>query len=329
MGLPTVPLDVSQQLAVDAKALGNLRAQARNAPADAVGKVAVQFETLFVQTLMKQMRDTLPRDGLLSSETTRSYEAMYDQQIAQQLASRGVGLRKVIEQYLSRQLGQAASATDPAGTGGAGSAPAPTPSGAAVAPTPTAAPALPRGTTASPTAGVAATVESFVARFRTQAEAAARTAGVPAEYLLGQAALETGWGRSIPVEAGGRTSYNLFGMKAGATWKGAVADAPTTEVVAGRETRINARFRSYGSFGDAFQDLASLLRTSGRYSGAVARAGTARGYAEGLQRAGYATDPQYADKLVRVIELVSRARQPAVARGPGQDAGGGPAAMAG
>src|SRR5947209_18339477 len=104
--------DASGQLAIDANALTSLRSQARSAPAEAAGKAAGQFEALFVQMLMKQMRDALPQDGPLSSDTTKSYTAMFDQQIAQQLSNRGIGLRKVIEQQLARNLGAASRSGD-------------------------------------------------------------------------------------------------------------------------------------------------------------------------------------------------------------------------
>jgi flagellar protein FlgJ len=155
-------------------------------------------------------------------------------------------------------------------------------------------------------------VQTFVEKVRPHAEAVAKAMGVPAEYLIAQAGLETGWGRSLPKSANGTSSYNLFGIKAGASWNGAVAQAQTTEYTNGQAVQASGRFRSYGSFGEAFQDFARLLRTSPRYSGVLAHANDPKAYAASLQRAGYATDPQYGAKLARAIQTVARHAAPAV-----------------
>ena len=286
----TMGPEMAGQLAIDANALGTLRAQAKTAPGEALGKAAGQFEALFVQMLMKQMRDALPQDGPLSSDATKSYTAMFDQQLAQSIGSRGLGLRKVIEQQLARQLGGASSDTKALPTTQAVTAPK-----------------LARGAVSSSAGSLMpANVEAFIDKMRPHAEAVAQAVGIPVAYLLAQAGLETGWGRSLPKAANGETSYNLFGIKAGTRWKGAVAQAPTTEVVAGEAVKTSGRFRAYGSFTEAFQDFANLLRDSARYAGVMSKIGSARAYAEGLQRAGYATDPDYGAKLARTIDLVTR-----------------------
>lgn len=283
--------DVAGQLAIDANALGNLRAQAKNAPGEALGKAAGQFEALFVQMLMKQMRDALPQDGPLSSDATKSYTAMFDQQLAQSIGSRGIGLRKVIEQQLARQLG--GGSTDAKPTSGAQ-----TPAPAKLSPV---APATHTSSSLMP-----ANVEAFIEKMRPHAEAVAQAVGIPVSYLLAQAGLETGWGRSLPKSSDGQSSHNLFGMKAGTQWKGAVVQAATTEVVDGQAVKTSDHFRAYGSFTEAFHDFAKLLRDSARYAGVLSKVGSARAYADGLQRAGYATDPHYGAKLARTIDLVSR-----------------------
>jgi flagellar protein FlgJ len=155
------------------------------------------------------------------------------------------------------------------------------------------------------TPNVPANVRSFVDRMRPFAEAAARAVGVPADLLLAQAGLETGWGRSQPKTTDGTASHNLFGIKAGRGWNGAVSVASTTEYVAGAIVRTVDKFRSYASYTDAFQDFGRLLTRSGRYASAVAQADDPVAYAKGLQRGGYATDPQYADKLLRALKLVA------------------------
>jgi flagellar protein FlgJ len=156
---------------------------------------------------------------------------------------------------------------------------------------------------------------------RPQAEAAAQAAGIPVTFLLAQAALETGWGRHQPRTADGGTSHNLFGIKAGAGWQGSRTLAATTEYVAGRATTALEAFRSYNSYGEAFQDFTRLIRGSPRYAGVVAATGDGNAYARELQQAGYATDPRYAEKLGRMIETVSRhlAGPPAQVAAPAAD----------
>jgi flagellar protein FlgJ len=175
---------------------------------------------------------------------------------------------------------------------------------------------------ASQTSGVAdavaslpRNVQSFIERMRPHAEAAARSIGIPAELLLAQAGLETGWGRAQPRAGDGSASHNLFGIKAGAGWTGAVAASSTTEYVAGALVRTVERFRSYGSYTEAFHDFARLITGNARYAAAVENAGDPVAYARGLQRGGYATDPQYADKLVAAFEKVT-ARQDIAAGTP-------------
>ncbi|MCL4744212.1 MAG: flagellar assembly peptidoglycan hydrolase FlgJ [Burkholderiaceae bacterium] len=149
--------------------------------------------------------------------------------------------------------------------------------------------------------GMSATQADFVRRMWPQALSAQRATGVPAEFIVGQAALESGWGRSEIRNADGSRSHNLFGIKATGGWEGAVADASTTEYVGGRANRQVERFRSYGSYAEAFNDWATLVANSPRY-GQVARTGASAGqFAQGMQRAGYATDPNYGEKLERVI----------------------------
>jgi flagellar protein FlgJ len=126
------------------------------------------------------------------------------------------------------------------------------------------------------------------------------------QFLLAQAGLETGWGKSQPKAADGASSHNVFGVKAGRQYAGNVVAASTTEYVAGTPIRSTERFRSYGSYGDSFQDFVRLLKDNPRYAKVLASGGDANGYAQSLQRAGYATDPAYAAKLTRAIALVTR-----------------------
>lgn len=140
----------------------------------------------------------------------------------------------------------------------------------------------------------------FVNRVWAHAGEASRSTGIPAHFMVGQAALETGWGRGELRRADGAPSYNLFNIKAGPNWKGPVVEVPVTEYANGRPYTETARFRAYGSYAEAFRDYAGLLRGNPRYAEVLGQTDAA-GFARSLQQAGYATDPMYADKLTRII----------------------------
>lgn len=302
MGIGPTAADAAQAFALDANALAGLRRQARESPDQALSKAAGQFEALFLNLVLKQMRETLPKDGPLDSDTMRAYTSMFDQQVAQQLGSRGIGLREAIERQLAKRIAGAAPGANAAspGTGASGSILEPK---REVTKPPL--PAQPKAETVQSFSSAASTVQAFVEKLRPHAEKAAAALGVPAQLLIAQAGLETGWGRSQPRNADGSASYNLFGMKAGRRWMGATIAAATTEFVQGAAVRTVEKFRAYGSYADAFGDLTRVLG-SRRYADALANAADPAAYAKSLQRAGYATDPAYADKLTRAIHMVSQ-----------------------
>jgi flagellar protein FlgJ len=148
--------------------------------------------------------------------------------------------------------------------------------------------------------------ERFVRKHSEAARAAESATGIPAHNILGQAALESGWGKHEIKMKDGTPSHNLFGIKATADWKGKTAEVTTTEYIGGVARKVTAKFRAYDSYTEAFTDHAKLLSKSPRYSQTVAQADNVRGYAKGLQKAGYATDPAYADKLTKVINTTLR-----------------------
>ena len=180
---------------------------------------------------------------------------------------------------------------------------------------PTAAPDVSLNVPAEPVAATApaavsrkgdapAHVESFVQRMLPHAQQASASSGIPAHFMMGQAALETGWGRAEIRGADGQNSHNLFGIKAGGSWKGRTVDITTTEYVNGKPQKQVDSFRAYDSYADSFRDYANMLRGNARYQDVVAAGQSAAGFAQGLQQAGYATDPNYAQKLMSVIRLV-------------------------
>ena len=166
-----------------------------------------------------------------------------------------------------------------------------------------------------PQAGAAGFVQQHTAAAR-EAEAAT---GIPATFMVSQAALETGWGRKEIRHADGTPSFNLFGIKATGNWTGPVAEITTTEYINGKAQKVVAKFRAYGSYAESFADYAKLMKTSPRYQAAVGSvAGASQGgsampearaaanFAQGLQKAGYATDPLYGQKLGQVINTTLR-----------------------
>jgi flagellar protein FlgJ len=146
----------------------------------------------------------------------------------------------------------------------------------------------------------------FVNTHEGAARAAEAQSGIPAAFMIAQAAHESGWGKKQILNADGSSAHNLFGIKAGAGWKGPVTQITTTEVVDGQPRKVLAAFRAYASDADSFRDYAQMMKDSPRYASVVAAGNNAQGFAQGLQRAGYATDPAYADKLSRVINTTLR-----------------------
>jgi len=290
--------DISGRLALDGRSLDTLRLQAKQNPEQALKGVAQQFEAVFLQMLLKSMRDATPQDGPMESEQTRMYTSMLDQQMAQSLSARGIGLAEV----MLRQLGHNRAATDAAQAAplAAGAiAPAAAPVGGAHARVP-AAIAAPRSKPDGVKPEGLQQGQDFLMRMKDHAIEASNATGIPARFLLGQAALESGWGKHEIRAADGSQSFNLFGIKAGRSWKGATVDVMTTEYVDGAPQKLKQKFRAYASYAEGFQDYAALMQGNRRYA-AVLRQTDSAGFAQGLQRAGYATDPRYADKLTSIL----------------------------
>lgn len=292
----------SATLAIDTKSVSDLRQAARQNSPEALKATARQFEALFMNMVMKSMRAATPQEGVFDSQQSRMFTSMLDQQLSQSMASKGVGLADVLIRQLSNITGKPAAddAAIPvalpsrrAGTGW---------SGAAGALPPRLNPMLapeqaPRGNAAQPQH-----VQAFLSRLAPEAEEASRSTGIPAKFMLGQAALESGWGKRQITAADGTASYNLFGIKASGNWSGRVVEASTTEYVDGVAQKKIEKFRAYDSYADSFRDYARLLRSNPRYENVLANAQDVKGFAQGLQNAGYATDPNYAAKLTRIIE---------------------------
>ncbi len=276
---------IHSALAADTRGLDELKFRAKTNPEAALKDVARQFETLFMNMLLKSMRDATPQDGMFDSEQTRLYTAMLDQQLSEKMSARGLGLADIMVRQLQR-----GSAVVPGANGEVPAAPAALPAAVPAAP----------GVPAQPPAAAGST-RDFVNRLWPHAAEASKTTGIPAHFIVGHAALESGWGNREIKGADGAASHNLFGIKAGRAWAGRTVDIVTTEYVNGAPQKMVDRFRAYDSYAEAFRDYATLIRGNPRYAGVVEGARDAESFARGLQQAGYATDPQYADKLTRVI----------------------------
>lgn len=301
------PSDLSGRLAIDANALAALKRQAKDDPRAGLKQAAQQFEGVFLQMVMKSMRDATPQDSIFDSDQTRMFQDMFDQQLVQSLAARGAtGLAAIIEKQLAKTL------PDASAPGGHDASGAPQSrfeidtlrsAGQHLLNGGKAASLQPAESTAA-AANSADTPRGFVARVWPHALEASRATGIPAHFIVGQAALESGWGRGEIRLADGRPSYNLFNIKAGRGWSGGTADVSTTEYVGGIPQKQVERFRAYGSYAEAFADYANLLSSNPRYAEVIGQQDSG-GFARALQRAGYATDPMYADKLMRVIGSAS------------------------
>ncbi|WP_339907410.1 flagellar assembly peptidoglycan hydrolase FlgJ [Pseudomonas guineae] len=142
--------------------------------------------------------------------------------------------------------------------------------------------------------------DEFIAAMLPMAEQAADKIGVDPRYLVAQAALETGWGKSIIRQQDGSSSHNLFGIKTHNTWEGDSARVLTTEFKGGKAVKEAATFRAYESYAHSFDDYVSFLQGNGRYEKALATTDKPEQFARELQKAGYATDPQYARKIAQI-----------------------------
>lgn len=322
----------------DFQGLARLQSTAKTDPRAALKTVAHQFETQFISMMLKSMREATPQDGLMDSQQTETFQGMMDKEVAQKIAAQGgIGLAGMIERQLNQATG--AAPADPKlkafplhPTNAAANAP--------VEPLPRAfklpernralrAFVLPKtgeglplspadkaqitATNAQPSQALPALAatgaqpkywdspEAFVNSILPHAEAAAKKLGIPAQVLVAQSALETGWGKHLPANAQGEANYNFFGIKADAAWQGAKQTVNTLEFEGGAMVQRKAAFRAYDSVGASFNDFVAFLQSNPRYQSVLAAKGNPENFARELQKAGYATDPQYADKLIAIM----------------------------
>lgn len=340
---------VPDPLASDVRSLDALKNGAGRDPKGAVRQAATQFEALFMQMVMKSMRDSVPKSGMLEGSGSDVFQSMLDTQFSQAMTGKPGGLSDLIAKQLMRSMRMDDPATPPTApkvsveglsralmasesaergsadgdeilpSGAARMAEAAAAAAAAAArnrqageaavrrdpvtgmPLLGAAPPAAVPATAAGPARPAGAPAAFVDRMWGAAAAAEQATGVPAGFIVGQAALESGWGRHELRHADGRPAHNLFGIKAGPGWRGDTVEATTTEYVDGKAVKSVERFRAYASHHESFADWARLMASNPRYAGVMQSGGSVESFARNLQRAGYATDPEYASKLTRTI----------------------------
>ncbi|WP_397535708.1 flagellar assembly peptidoglycan hydrolase FlgJ [Roseateles sp.] len=278
-------LNASTTLSTDTRSVESLRAAAARDPKSSIRETARQFESLFMQEVMKSMRASTLASGMMDNSATQMGTEMLDTQFAGKMTGLPGGLSDAIARQLQRQMGIADDKAE----------------ARQLQPLP-----------ALAKRNVAPHVQSFIQQHDDAAKAAEAATGIPASFMIAQAAHESGWGRREIKMRDGSTSHNIFGIKATSNWKGPVAEVQTTEFIDGKPQKVSAKFRAYGSYEEAFKDYARLLGNNARYADVVAKAqkgGGAETFAQGLQKAGYATDPEYASKLARVINTTVRVQR--------------------
>ena len=265
----------ANSLAADGRSLNALKLQAgQDGGKAAIKEAAKQFESLFMRELVKSMREATMKSGLFDSAGGDLSADLLDQQLSVQMSGMPGGL----SEQIARQLSQRINNTD----------------GAVLPPT-TAQPV------ASATQRTSASQSEFVQQHTAAAQRVEQASGIPSAFMIGQAGHETGWGRSEINMADGAPSFNLFGIKATGGWTGKVAEITTTEYINGAAQKVVAKFRAYDSYEDSMRDYARMITQSPRYAQVSQQTDSAQAYAAGLQKAGYATDPNYASKLSRAI----------------------------
>ena len=289
----------SASVYTDFQGLDGLKYAAKGKSPDAVRAVAKQFEALFLQMMLKSMRDASPGDPMLDDDQTNMYRDMYDKQLALDISNKGKGIG--LADMLVKQLQ---------------TMPQYKPADAAAQPLQQKLPERLSTTfhlnpkvkaaesSVSPhvsAAEVASSAESFVQKLWPLAKKAAAKIGASAEALIAQAALETGWGKAVIRHPDGSSSYNLFNIKADQRWQGERVAKQTLEYREGVANKEVAQFRSYGSFEESFNDYVSFLQANPRYAEALKVADEPQRFIQSLQEAGYATDPAYARKINNIL----------------------------
>lgn len=270
----------------DFKGLNELKTLAKTNQKQALPEVAKQFEGIFLQSMLKSMRlgqHFLEESSPFRGKNQDTFQEMLDGQYANSVSgSNGIGLAKMLAQQLQARVGGTSSEL-------VDSIPV---KPSFVQETPKAEPVVQESSVGS--------IDEFVKSIWPKAKQAAQQLGLDPKLLMAQAALETGWGKFIAKDADGVSSYNLFNIKATNTKDYESVNVKTTEYIANTPLKMSASFRKYASLEQSFNDYVSLIAGSSRYQNAVANAANPERYVDELHKAGYATDPQYASKILSI-----------------------------
>lgn len=288
-------MTASASLYTDFQGLGNLQGKAKEDAAAALDKASEQFEAVFTQMMLKSMREASMDNPLFDSNAMDTFEELHDKQLANNLADENsLGIADMLKKELGSHAG---------GGKGEGSAE----DGRTIRDEferamPVPPEASNEGSEGSEGEEEFASARDFVRRLWPEAESAAEELDVGPEVLVAQAALETGWGQQVARGEDGRNSRNLFNIKADGGWEGESVSIRTREFMGGRMVGVRDNFRAYDSYADSFRDYVDFLKSNPRYGEALQKGDDRSGFIRGLQNAGYATDPDYADKVERVME---------------------------
>lgn len=262
---------------VDFSRFAALRAHSHVDEVAALAAVGDEFEALFIDLMLKAARDAELDGGLFDSSELNTYREMFDQQMAITMArNHDLGIAEIMQRQF-RGFVVSGAGDDAPGQ---------------------------RVFNITPDRQRDAAIDkrAFVTQLSPHAEHAANRLDISQRGLIAQAALETGWGRQVIRHPDGRSSHNFFGIKAGAAWSGDTVSVPTTEFIDGRAVTVNAAFRAYDSTAAAFRDYVEFMQHNPRYQGVIGHGSNAVAFAQQLARAGYATDPNYAEKIVAILD---------------------------
>ncbi|MCX7086594.1 MAG: flagellar assembly peptidoglycan hydrolase FlgJ [Methylococcales bacterium] len=309
----------------DFNGLAKLKNEAREQSPEALKQAAKQFESLFLNMVLKSMRQAKLGDGLLDNDQSKFYQDMYDQQLAVHLSGEpGIGLadlmvkqlggdqtrpldNKDITDYINNPLVNAGTSQASSGvysdldrikleTIRLGDAQA----FALGALDPPDALEVQVGAADAPATTVSESKQTFVEHLLPLAQKAAAELGVEPKVLIAQAALETGWGHSVIKNRDGSSSYNLFNIKVSREWDGKQARVSALEFEGGVAKKVQSGFRAYASYADSFNDYVKFIKENPRYADALRQVSNPEQYMRELQQAGYATDPRYAGKVMTI-----------------------------
>jgi len=295
---------------LDANSLNKISTLSRTDNDAALKKVAKQFEAMFLQQMLKTMRDTnqiFAEDNPLNSQEMQFHQDMLDHQWVLNLANgKGMGLAEVFYRQMSPNgVKQKQDPTLTLPLPGGGIVPSPGKGRVRVGSF--------ESTEIIQTKSnqkISSSPDDFVAGIMPYAQRAAKELNLDPDVLVAQAALETGWGKHLLQDEQGNSSFNLFNIKATDSWSGKKVAVNTLEYNQGIAKKEAAHFRGYNNYAESFADYVKLIKESPRYEKAQSLAHDAGAYLDALQEGGYATDPNYAEKIKSVLksDTITQAR---------------------